>query len=353
MFDINDISDELLAAYLDGNTTPEETNKIREAISSDEEVAEIITISTDMENNTSIKEDILLSLTEENPEELNIFSNIPDNFNDFLDSDIKNNIDMERQIKYANGHIGENVKIDVSSDVFQWYEDTCAIKSQQLVLEKYGVFVSQEELIEVATRNGWYIPQGGTPMNCVGNLLDYYGVPSTSVIGANVNNIVAELAQGHQVIVGLDAGELHNNRILETLKDLFIGPTPNHALIVAGIDTTDPENEFVILKDPGTGDVAKPYPLSKFLYAWKDADCLMVTTHDPAYPQYAPELINFDYQEMHIGTIGEMTFDDFITDNQIIMPDEMFVIDSLVVDQWMQDSLDSNMDDLSFQEVEE
>ena len=160
---------------------------------------------------------------------------------------------MEREIRYANSRIGEEPKIDVSSDVYQWYPDTCAIKSQQLVLEKYGVFVSQEELIEVATKNGWYTKGGGTQMEDVGNLLDYYGVPSTSVVDANVNNIVVELAQGHQVIVGVDANELHKNKFVESLKDYF-SETPNHALIVAGIDTSDPNQTYVVLKDPGTGD---------------------------------------------------------------------------------------------------
>jgi hypothetical protein len=248
---------------------------------------------------------------------------------------------MKREIKYANGHIGEDAKIDVSSDVYQWYGDTCAIRSQQLVLEKYGVQVSQDELIDVATKNGWYSPQSGTPMDCVGNLLDHYGVPSTSVVGASVNNIVAELAQGHQVIVGLDAGELHNNGILETLKDLIVGDTPNHALIVAGIDTSDPDNEYVILKDPGTGDVAKPYPLNQFLDAWKDADCFMTTTRDPAYLQYSPELANFDYQAMHIDNIAGLGFDDFIDDNNIIMPGSMMIVDPVIIDQWMNDSLDA------------
>ena len=349
MFDkFNHISDELLAAFLDGNTTREETEQVLKAMAFDENMMEVIDISNEMNDNTNIYS----FKDEHNIEEMNIFSDESDSFSSLPDSIITNhinNLNMEREIKYANGHIGENAKIDVSSGVFQWYEDTCAIKSQQLILEKYGVMVSQEELIDIATKNGWYSSGSGTPMNCVGNLLDHYGVPSTSIVGANVNNIVAELAQGHQIIVGLDAGELHNNNIWETLKDFFIGHTPNHALIVAGIDTTDPNNEYVILKDPGTGDVAKPYPLDKFLDAWKDADCFMVTTHDPAYKQFSPEFANFDYQAMHINNIAGLDFNDFIANNSIIMPDDMMIIDPIIVDQWLHESITDDMIDDTFQ----
>jgi hypothetical protein len=346
------LSDELLAAFLDGNTTLDETERVLAAVTWDGDVQEVI--------ETSFHWDDIIDAgnftMEENAEAMNIFSDDYDRICDMSDSNvinqINNSLNMEREIKYANGHIGEDAKIDVSSDVFQWYEDTCAIKSQQLVLEKYGVQVSQEELIDVATKNGWYSPGDGTPMNCVGNLLDHYGVPSTSIVGANADNIIAELAQGHQVIVGVDAGELQNGGIMESLKDLFIGDTANHALIVAGIDTSDPDNEYVILKDPGTGDVAKPYPLDDFLDAWKDSECFMVTTHDPAYLEFSPELANFDYQAMHIDHVAGMGFDDFIAENGVIMPDDMMVIDPMMIDQWMHDSFDDNLMDDTVQPEE-
>ena len=42
------ISDELLAAYLDGNTTMEETKQVLEAIQVDENLKEVIDIATDI-----------------------------------------------------------------------------------------------------------------------------------------------------------------------------------------------------------------------------------------------------------------------------------------------------------------
>jgi 23S rRNA (adenine-N6)-dimethyltransferase len=74
--------------------------------------------------------------------------------------------------------------------------------------------------------------------------------------GLNLN----ELAQGHEVIVGVDADELwHNSSINEKLSnwfnDVFGEQGGNHALIVAGIDTRDPNNIQVIVKDPGSGGI--------------------------------------------------------------------------------------------------
>ena len=217
---------------------------------------------------------------------------------------------MERDIYYASAQFGEQPLIDVSGEVYQWYNDTCAIRSQQLVLERFGIEVPQEMLIEIAENNGWYHVDGGsgTPMNCIGNLLEYYGVPSTSVVGANVGNLVAELAQGHQVIVGVDSGELHNGAIMESLKDFFVGDTPDHALIVAGIDLTDPDNAYVVLKDPGTGDVAKPYPLKQFMDAWKDSNCFMVSTDVPT-PDYD--------LKTSLSSIGGVSMNDFLSANDI------------------------------------
>lgn len=41
-------------------------------------------------------------------------------------------------------------------DVQQQYPDTCAIKSQQLILEDFGIDVSENQLVQTANANGWY-----------------------------------------------------------------------------------------------------------------------------------------------------------------------------------------------------
>lgn len=299
---LGNISDELLAAYIDGNTTEAENAFIEQ----NSPAEELNTLSELLDDTHSFEDQISQWDGDYGFWELGIPPVIGSNDNNHL-----NNNSMNRNIYYASAQFGEHPLIDVSGEVFQWYNDTCAIRSQQLVLERFGIDVPQEVLIEIAENNGWYRVDGGTgtPMNCIGNLLEFYGVPSTSVVGANVGNLVAELAQGHQVIVGVDSGELHNSAIMESLKDLFVGDTPDHALIVAGIDLTDPNNAYVVLKDPGTGDVAKPYPLEQFMDAWRDSNCFMVSTDIPT-----PD---FELQHSPLNNIGGVSMSEFLSSNNI------------------------------------
>ena len=41
-------------------------------------------------------------------------------------------------------------------NVEQQFIDTCAIKSQQLILNDFGIEVSEVDLVQTAAVNGWY-----------------------------------------------------------------------------------------------------------------------------------------------------------------------------------------------------
>lgn len=121
------------------------------------------------------------------------------------------------------------------------------------------------------------------------------GVPNHQQVNADIFDIMNELSQGHKIIIGVDSGELWGNSFIEWLRDFFLGETPDHAVIVSGIDTTDSNNIMVYVTDPGNGDHNKAYPIDQFMDAWKDAQCFMVATDDPI-PSSSPEMVNFDYR---------------------------------------------------------
>jgi len=179
------------------------------------------------------------------------------------------------QADTIHGLPAQNIEFDPS--VYQFYDDTCAIQSQHLILQQYGIDVSQEELIQIAKDNGWYAEGYGTPMVMVGKLLEYYGVDIHGSQGNNIFNLANELAQGHQVIVGVDAYELVYPEETQDWDTLY-GEKANHALVVVGIDTSDPDDVQVIVTDPGTGNRQMAYPATQFIDAWRDSDCFMVTT---------------------------------------------------------------------------
>lgn len=199
---------------------------------------------------------------------------------DYLFKDKETVIPSEQELGITEAdtiHGKEELDISFDPNVYQYYNDTCAIRSQQLVLQEYGIDVSQEELIEIAKSNGWYAEGFGTPMEDVGKLLEYFGVDAHASVGNNIFNLANELAQGHQIIVGVDSGEL-NNPFLEYGEDYTTGERADHALVVVGVDTSNPDDVKVIVTDPGNGTRQWAYSEQQFVDAWKDSNCFMTTT---------------------------------------------------------------------------
>lgn len=165
-----------------------------------------------------------------------------------------------------------------SSNLQQLLPDTCAIKCQELILKQFGKDVDEISLTNEAGAAGWYIPGEGTPVECMGHLLDLHQVPAQFLDNANHYTLIHELAQGHQVIVAVDSGELSTSpRLSEILEDWLGVSGADHAVIVQSMDCTQPENPIVHLIDPSTG-AERSLPLVQFEEAWKDSSCAMVST---------------------------------------------------------------------------
>lgn len=219
---------------------------------------------------------------------------------------------MDDTIYEAGKQVGDAV-----NPIQQQYSDTCAIKSQQLILNEFGFDVNEDQLVQIAYENGWYTGGGsGTTFEDTGKLLEYAGIDVTRQVDANVFNLVSELSQGHKVIVGVDSGELWGGKFMAWLEDFIVGDTPDHAIVVTGIDTSDPDNVMVVVDDPGTGDYHKSYPLDQFMDAWSDAQCYMVSTNAPV-PAYASSMANFDYEQGHLTDIAGLDYSDFQVFNDI------------------------------------
>jgi hypothetical protein len=207
----------------------------------------------------------------------------------------------------------------------QGYPDTCVIRCEEFVLKQFtGSDYDEAELVKECKDHGWYTPGDGTSPEDVGKLLELHGVAVNRYQNANIFNLTSELAQGHKVIIGVDSGELWNQHpVLEQLSDaLHIGGA-DHAVVVSGIDTSDPQHTHVLVSDPGTGEAVASYPIDQFLDAWQDSNFFMVTTQEPA-PRHLPEMFNFDYDAGHLEYVNGIPYDQFLElEDQPELWDEM------------------------------
>ena len=175
----------------------------------------------------------------------------------------------------------------------------CAIKAQQMVLRNYGIEVSTEELTALAKKQGWFEEGKGSAFDFVGELLNHYGVESVQMRNAGVYHIMHELSQGHKIIVGVDA-------------DASEAAEAQHVMLVAGIDTTDPDHLKVVVRDPSHPEQDNTYSASEFMERWKHTGCFMVSTKQPAPLSANPEMQHFDYELGYVRKFADVAYEEII-----------------------------------------
>ena len=102
----NEVSDELLAAYIDGNVTYEERNLVEDYIKGNEELMEVIDIGCDL----SQMSDTSMEVMDTNQ---NLFS---DNFSLTSDNEVFGS-ELERESFYDDINVGESIIDDSMASV--------------------------------------------------------------------------------------------------------------------------------------------------------------------------------------------------------------------------------------------
>lgn len=166
----------------------------------------------------------------------------------------------------------------------QTHSDTCAIVSQEFILDSFGVHLTEEQLRDEATQYGLYTPGGGTPIWAMGDLLAVHGIPTEDISHASISDIEHSLDAGQKVMVAVDSNEIWNPEAQSnghTQADVFGTNAPNHAVEVIGTDYCDPAHPMVILNDPGSPEgQGMMVPMQDFLDAWQGGGNYMVHTVD-------------------------------------------------------------------------
>ena len=200
---------------------------------------------------------------------------------------------MESTIRINSSNYGETGQ-NITDPIFIQQPDdhSCALRSQQIILRDFGIDIPFNDLEKIALDSGVYTNEG-TYTYDIGKVLELAGVGMHQVTDTSLDDLMNELSQGHRVIVSVDADELWYNdnlkgRLNNWFNDVIGHQGGNHALIVAGVEVNpnDVNDIKVVLTDPGTGHLRIEYPANQFINAWKDSDCFMAATDNPAPFQY-------------------------------------------------------------------
>ena len=148
----NNISDELLAAFLDGNINADEANQILSAMSTDEELARIISLS------------------------------------DAIDSETQNE---ERRIIPMWALAAANP------------DNLCSFECEAFILQHHDYDIDHWTLIETAKANNW-LRDEGTPLHHVGRLLELKGLHVERKYDATLQDIGKALDNNKEVIAVVD-----------------------------------------------------------------------------------------------------------------------------------------------------
>ena len=190
----NNISDELLAAYLDGNTNETETMAVLDALESDSELREVMEIAVGVEDDMAVSYDTL---------------------------------PMMKMAAESGGNI-------------------CSVLCEAYILHRRDIQFDEKEMLEVAQQKHW-LTAHGTPLHAIGQLLAHYGLMITRKYDATLEDIRTALALDNDILVVVDSDKLHPE--LPDDED-----EPNHVVVVMAIeeDTVkifDPQNksQFSIL----------------------------------------------------------------------------------------------------------
>lgn len=229
------ISDELLAAFLDGNTSKEETQQVLQALKSDKQLQEVLDVALKTDEETTL---ILHNPTVS-------FEILP----------------MLQKAAIS----GENI---------------CAVLCEIFILHRRQLPYDEEWLLNTARRKDWLKPEG-TPLYCLGNLLAYSGMFVTRKYDSSLEDIKQAIKKDNDVVVGVDREKLYAEEV--DLEDLT-----NHAVVVTHI-----ENNIVTIFDPYEEPYISNIPLQDFLNAWKESHNYMIQVLQ-SVEEYEPHPINVD-----------------------------------------------------------
>ena len=238
MNDINHISDELLAAFLDGNTNAEDTMRVLKAAEQDMELQTVISIAGEVDE------------------------------------------DMSTTVKPAI--------IPMTAMAAKKKENyLCDIECEEFILHQFGIEVTHKSLLDAAYKNCW-LRDKGMPLYNIGRLLEKNNLSVSRRYNSTVEEIDRLLSAGNQLIAVVDDSLLCNAQSSDNQH-------PNHAVAVSSISV---ETDEIILFNPNTDEELTAYAIDSFVSAWEQSNNYLVVINTTDKFVYEPSPITLDDIEL-------------------------------------------------------
>lgn len=234
----NYISNELLAAFLDGNTNAVDTMRVLKAAEQDEELQEIIRIASEVDDDMAMTvEPTIIPMTA---------------------------IAAKKKENYL-----------------------CDIECEEFVLCQFGVEATHKSLLDTAYKNCW-LREKGMPLYNIGRLLEKNNLSVSRRYNSTIEEVDLLLSAGNQLIAVVDDSALGNELPLANQH-------PNHAVAICSISV---ETDEIILFNPNTDEELTKYSISSFMEAWKQSNNYLVVINTTDRFIYEPSPIALDDVEL-------------------------------------------------------
>lgn len=231
----NMISDEQLSAFLDGNTSKEDTLRVLKA--ADEELRKITQIANEVDHDVTKQEFAV--------------SNIPM---------------TAMAAKQKDNYL-------------------CDIECEEFVLHQFGIEITHKSLLDEAYRNCW-LKEKGMPLYNIGRLLEKNNLSVSRRYNSTLEDIKRLLEAGNQLIAVLD------NAILDGIDNSDEDKAlPNHAVTISSLST---DEEEITLFNPTTEEELTTYKAALFLQAWQQSNNYLVVVNTTDKFVYEPSPISLD-----------------------------------------------------------
>lgn len=230
------ISDELLSAFLDGNTSAEETLQILNAAEKDDELKDIIRIANEVESDVTVLKPSIV--------------NIP-----------MTAIAAQQKNNYL-----------------------CDIECEEFVLHQFGIEITHKSLLDEAYRNCW-LKDKGMPLYNIGRLLEKNNLSVSRRYDSTIEDIKRLLCGGNQLVAVID------NALLEGIENNSDKTSPNHAVAISSLST---DTEEITLFNPSTEEELTTYKVTSFLQAWQQSNNYLVVVNTTDKFIYEPSPISLD-----------------------------------------------------------